>query len=114
MHSVDGLVEFLRNRDMVEYYGSIQVGSQRQVMDVVFDTGSEVLWIPVIECKACHTKSLFDPVQSQTFRNLSVAAAIEVREDRGEKYISNSISWGRFGGINARTASLSQVPRSRT
>ena len=36
----------IHKQDSLKYVGSIYMGSHKQKMDVIFDTGSEKLWVP--------------------------------------------------------------------
>ncbi|KAL4483824.1 hypothetical protein ABPG72_006199 [Tetrahymena utriculariae] len=45
-YSVDTLV----NNQQMSYYGTIQVGSLDQTFNVIFDTGSNQLWLPSKDC----------------------------------------------------------------
>ena len=57
----------LKNFKDVQYYGPIQIGSQRQEFSVVYDTGSPWLWVPQPGCEGCPTKHSFDPSSSTTY-----------------------------------------------
>ncbi|KAL4466631.1 hypothetical protein ABPG73_015202 [Tetrahymena malaccensis] len=43
-------VDTLYNNQQMSYYGTIQVGSQNQTFNVIFDTGSNQLWLPSKNC----------------------------------------------------------------
>jgi cathepsin E len=57
----------------IQYYGFIYVGSTRQPLSVIFDTGSNILWLESNECTLCrnHTNK-FNPSLSKTFINSGV------------------------------------------
>ena len=57
----------LENYEDFQYYGPIQIGSQRQEFSVIYDTGSAWLWVPHPDCKGCPTKHSFDPSSSTTY-----------------------------------------------
>jgi cathepsin E len=54
----------------VQYYGFIYIGSNRQPLSVIFDTGSNILWVEANDCTSCrnHTNK-FNPSLSTTFSN---------------------------------------------
>ena len=54
-----------------QYYGELQVGSNRETHEFIFDTGSPWLWISGLDCKYCHTKDLFDSKSSTSFKRVS-------------------------------------------
>ena len=50
----------------MQYYSNIWVGTPKQKLTVVFDTGSNVLWVPLEQCKQCHPGARFDPKKSSS------------------------------------------------
>ena len=62
----------LSNRNDVQYIGQIYVGTLYKTMSVIFDTGSNVLWLPSINCKTCRHESLkYNPRDSKSSKNLN-------------------------------------------
>jgi hypothetical protein len=61
---------YIENYKDLQYFGSIQVGSEKQPMKVIFDSGSSVCWIPSTNCQDYQcTGNRFDFSKSTTFKN---------------------------------------------
>ena len=43
----------------MQYYGSIYIGDDLQPFSLIFDTGSDILWVPVKNCSGWPTKNSF-------------------------------------------------------
>ena len=71
----------LNNFQNVQYFGNLFVGSERQKLSIIFDSGSNILWLPSKDCLTCrefsskfdymNSNSFFTPV-NQVNRNISV------------------------------------------
>ena len=57
----------LSNRNDVQYYGDIYIGVPKKKMTVIFDTGSNILWVPSHQCTTCRKDSVrYNPIISKT------------------------------------------------
>lgn len=62
--------EDLKNFKNVQYFGQIFLGSKLSKHTVIFDTGSNILWLPSKKCKSCRaTARKFNYKDSDTFVN---------------------------------------------
>jgi len=71
----NGLKEtVLADRGNMQYYGQVRIGTPEQKFNVVFDTGSFILWVPDVACKgfACETHNRFAVHSSSTGQVLDV------------------------------------------
>ncbi|CAG8554854.1 6790_t:CDS:1 [Ambispora gerdemannii] len=61
----------------IAYYGPIEIGGQ--TFQVVFDTGSADLWVPLIGCSSpsCRNHTSFDPAKSKNFKKLDKTFSIQ-------------------------------------
>ena len=57
----------IRNNNNLQYYGSVKIGSEGKNFNLVFDTGSDKLWVPSIECTSSVCKA-HHRLDSSTFR----------------------------------------------
>uniref|UniRef100_A0A452FW97 Peptidase A1 domain-containing protein n=1 Tax=Capra hircus TaxID=9925 RepID=A0A452FW97_CAPHI len=69
-HGSNLTIHPLRNIRDTFYVGNITIGTPPQEFQVVFDTGSAVLWVPSVFCNSstCSTHVRFRHHQSSTFR----------------------------------------------
>nr|ATU82849.1 secreted Aspartyl protease-like protein [Pristhesancus plagipennis] len=60
----------LRNFVNSQYYGSISIGTPPQEFEVLFDTGSTLLWVPSINCysSACKTHKTYKNYMSSSYK----------------------------------------------
>lgn len=62
--------EELKNFRNVQYFGYIYLGSKKSKHSVIFDTGSNILWLPSSDCESCRQyANTYDYSQSATFIN---------------------------------------------
>ena len=63
----------LSNFFNIQYFGSIYLGSTNQKLSIIFDTGSNILWVPLYNCTSCrnYTKK-YNPLNSSTSKSLSI------------------------------------------
>jgi hypothetical protein len=67
----------LSNRHDVQYYGDIYLGIPKKKMTVIFDTGSNILWVPSSECNTCRANSIrYNPVVSKTSEKINKVKSI--------------------------------------
>ena len=78
----------LTNVQDVQYYGPIKIGSQRQELSVIYDTGSPWLWIPHPDCKGCPTNNSFDPSSSTTYKTSKKSKSIQYGRGRVDGIIA--------------------------
>lgn len=93
----------LNNRQDVEYRGLISLGTPPQSFNVVFDTGSDILWVPRKGCRSsgpltskCGTddqRDVYDPAASNTSDCLHERFHIEYGTGSAEgEYVSDVFS----------------------
>ena len=54
----------LENSHDMQYYGELQLGSQKKTFKIVFDTGSQWMFIPGAECETCVASKYFSCSES--------------------------------------------------
>nr|NP_001272481.1 pregnancy-associated glycoprotein-1 precursor [Capra hircus]AAF05740.1 pregnancy-associated glycoprotein-1 [Capra hircus] len=74
----------LRNIRDIFYVGNITIGTPPQEFQVIFDTGSSLLWVPSVSCKSstCSTRRRFRHLLSSTFRSTNVNCRITYESGR--------------------------------
>ena len=67
----------LSNRKDVQYYGEIFVGTPKKKMTVIFDSGSNRLWVPSSQCSTCrHFSVRYNPLTSKTSEKVNQIKSI--------------------------------------
>ncbi|CAD5229867.1 unnamed protein product [Bursaphelenchus okinawaensis] len=105
LHDVYG--ENLINRQDVEYRGIMTLGTPPQKFNVVFDTGSDILWVPEKGCQSqgplvqnCKSnQNVYDPKASSTSEATNREFEIEYGTGSAEgKYIKDVFAFGDPSG----------------
>mmetsp|Transcript_47633 Transcript_47633/g.101975 ORF Transcript_47633/g.101975 Transcript_47633/m.101975 type:complete len:388 (-) Transcript_47633:694-1857(-) len=73
----------LKNNKNMAYYGTIEVGTPPQAMQVVFDTGSSDLWVPTLEGSQGKA-SAYDLAASSTYRSLQTYEPFHISYGSGD------------------------------
>jgi hypothetical protein len=60
----------------VQYFVYVGVGTPAQELSVILDTGSTLLWVPVLGCE-CHPSHKFNPKASRSFHSYNLSDDIE-------------------------------------
>ena len=58
----------LNNFFSSQFVGTVGIGTPPQHFEVVFDTGSADVWVPLDTCKTCGTHTLFNPSKSSSYK----------------------------------------------
>lgn len=77
INSIDHLLKVasipITNYFDVQYYGSLFLGSNLQELTVIFDTGSNILWVESKDCVSCRNFTVkYDYNQSSTMTDLNM------------------------------------------
>ena len=63
----------LNNFFNIQYFGSIYLGSTDQKISIIFDTGSNILWVPLFNCTSCRNYThKYNPLNSSTSKSLNI------------------------------------------
>ena len=57
----------IRNNNNLQYFGTVKIGSEGKDFNVIFDTGSDKLWVPSVDCTSSVCKA-HHRLDSTTFR----------------------------------------------
>eukprot|EP00567_Pseudictyota_dubia_P003925 CAMPEP_0197450792 /NCGR_PEP_ID=MMETSP1175-20131217/26556_1 /TAXON_ID=1003142 /ORGANISM="Triceratium dubium, Strain CCMP147" /LENGTH=369 /DNA_ID=CAMNT_0042983297 /DNA_START=20 /DNA_END=1129 /DNA_ORIENTATION=+ len=78
--------EVINDYENAQFYGNITIGSDNQVFEVIFDSGSSNLWVPSVKCTSldCLLKHKYDHTKSSTYIPNGKPFAIE--------YVSGNVS----------------------
>jgi len=79
----------LTNFRELQYYGPLYLGSNRQKLNFVYDTGSSWLWFPKSTCVGCPTKHRYD-TKSSVFYN-ETAQVVDLYYGKG--HVSGNVSY---------------------
>ena len=79
------------------YHINITVGSNNQKLNLIFDTGSSLIWFYDKECLNCHYNNSFNTKESNTYKNSSIEKEI--------KYLSGKIK----GNISVDNIQFSNI-----
>jgi hypothetical protein len=100
------------NTHAIEYYGEVKVGGQ--TLSVLFDTGSDQLLVPGVDCvsPACDTHAHYDESKSPTVRNQSDMDPREVAYGTGTAMGYDQEDEVCLGGSCARVDFIEVVKES--
>ncbi|KAI6173008.1 Peptidase A1 domain-containing protein [Aphelenchoides besseyi] len=108
----DFFYQGMRNKQNIEYLGVVTLGQPPQQFEVVFDTGSDIFWVPKIGCsssgpyaKYCRSRrSLYSPRRSRSARSLGRKFRIEY--GTGSAYGEYFTDVFAFGSSNRKQLKL--------
>lgn len=106
----DGSSILINDYQNAQYYGEIQVGSQNQPFNVIFDTGSSNLWIPSAQCSSCGSHSLYDSTRSTTYHKNGTEFKIQYGSGPVAGYLSgDSVTMGTLQATEQTFAEITEV-----
>lgn len=93
----------LTNFRELQYYGPLYLGSHRQKMHFVYDTGSSWLWFPKKTCAGCPTKNGYDFKASSTYNETSQVIDLYY----GKGHVSGHIAYDLVALMSLEVKSVS-------
>ncbi|KAI6204876.1 hypothetical protein M3Y94_00728000 [Aphelenchoides besseyi] len=97
----------MRSKQNIEYLGVVSLGQPPQKFEVVFDTGSDIFWVPKVGCsssgpyaKYCRSRrSLYSPRRSKSSKSLGRRFRIEYGTGSAYgDYFTDAFAFGSPGG----------------
>eukprot|EP00405_Crypthecodinium_cohnii_P022504 CAMPEP_0206467540 /NCGR_PEP_ID=MMETSP0324_2-20121206/29097_1 /ASSEMBLY_ACC=CAM_ASM_000836 /TAXON_ID=2866 /ORGANISM="Crypthecodinium cohnii, Strain Seligo" /LENGTH=340 /DNA_ID=CAMNT_0053940831 /DNA_START=216 /DNA_END=1238 /DNA_ORIENTATION=- len=82
-HTSGSQAVVLKNNLNVGYYGSIEVGTPPQTLQVIFDTGSSNLWVPTRQSSDSKAAA-YDPKNSSTYSVAQTTSTLSITYGSGE------------------------------
>lgn len=79
----------LKNFRDLQYAGTLMIGSKKQTFQVIFDTGSDWIFIPSLGCKTCITSQYFSCTDSETCYTANSNGFLNVTYGKG--FVSGTI-----------------------
>ena len=95
----------LNNYLDLTYYGPLKIGSRREEFNLMFDTGSDWLWIPDQNDEGCPSTHSFDGSSSKTYRTNHELKSIEY----GHGKVNGIISTDNVAIDNSNPATINFV-----
>lgn len=84
--------EKIINFKNIQYYGNIYMGSNKETHTVILDSGSNILWLPAIDCHSCsNNTSKYDFYSSSSYKNLTSVANITYAQGFVEGFESEDL-----------------------
>lgn len=84
----------LTNYHDMQYYGPVQFGSQRQTFNMVFDTGSNWIFLPSSSCSTCVASHTYSCSDSKTCVVPSAKSLVNITYGKG--FISGQVTYDQI------------------
>ena len=77
----------LHNYNQMQYYGPLFIGSNKQQLNFIYDTGSSWLWVPKKDCEGCPSSNYFDSENSETYNPQDLYLQLHYGKGSAKGYI---------------------------